>query len=225
MKLSKRLQAIYNMVNSPCILADIGCDHGLLPIALIEGEKCQKAYACDVRKGPLARAQEAIALHHLEDKITTVLCDGLDGVKEDVDTFVIAGMGFDTITHILTDGMAKAFKAKQLILQSNNHVEDLRRWLCDHGFTIDHEELVEEQHYYQILSVHYESEKLSEDQILFGKFLPSHPLFSKYWNYMLEKKKLILQNMPENHENREELISLIKCIEDKLKEVVDSKKN
>lgn len=42
---------------------------------------------------------------------------------------------------------------------------------------------------------------------------------------MLEKKKLILQNMPENHENREELISLIKCIEDKLKEVVDSKKN
>mgnify|MGYP000025441709 FL=1 len=144
MKLSKRLQAIYNMVNSPCILADIGCDHGLLPIALIEGEKCQKAYACDVRKGPLARAQEAIALHHLEDKITTVLCDGLDGVKEDVDTFVIAGMGFDTITHILTDGMAKAIKAKQLILQSNNHVEDLRRWLCDHGFTIDHEELVEE---------------------------------------------------------------------------------
>lgn len=225
MKLSKRLQAIYNMVNSPCILADIGCDHGLLPIALIEGEKCLKAYACDVRKGPLARAEEAITNHHLEKKIKTILCDGLDGVEDDVDTFVIAGMGFETIKHILTDGMSKATKAKQLILQSNNHVEDLRRWLCEHGFTIDQEELVEEQHFYQILSVHYESETLSEDQILFGKFLSSHSLFSKYWSYILEKKRLILNNMPENHENQKELTLLVSSIEQKLKEVVDSNRN
>ena len=53
MKLSTRLHTIFDMVQPCGVAADIGCDHGLLPIALIQSGKCEHVYACDVRKGPL----------------------------------------------------------------------------------------------------------------------------------------------------------------------------
>lgn len=93
MKLSKRLKAIYDMVNSPCILADIGCDHAMLPIALMQSGKCEKAYACDIHIGPLQRGAKAIKEVHLEDRIHTVLSDGLQNVADDITCITIAGYG------------------------------------------------------------------------------------------------------------------------------------
>ena len=80
MKLSTRLHTIFDMVQPCGVAADIGCDHGLLPIALIQSGKCEHVYACDVRKGPLSRAQEAIRQYGLQNSITTKLCDGLQGL-------------------------------------------------------------------------------------------------------------------------------------------------
>ena len=200
MKLSKRLQAIYNLVNSPCILADIGCDHALLPIALVQGKKCTQAYACDVNRGPLERGAKAIADAELENKIQTILTNGLQGVPEGVSCITIAGMGWETISSILEHDLDKAYACKQLILQSNNHVDDLRQWLMNHHFVIDQEDLVYEQHFYTILSVHPGDEILSAKQIQFGKFLDHHPLTNHYWNHVIEKKKVILAHLSNEHE-------------------------
>lgn len=142
MKLSTRLHTIFDMVQPCGVAADIGCDHGLLPIALIQSGKCAHVYACDVRKGPLSRAQEAIRQYGLQNSITTKLCDGLQGLEDDVEVVVIAGMGYDTICRILMKGDKQLKHYKQIILQCNTHVEDMRRWLHQNGFTIDAEQLV-----------------------------------------------------------------------------------
>lgn len=219
MKLSTRLQTIFDMVPSGCVVADIGCDHGLLPIALVKTGKCSHAYACDVRKGPLSRAQQAIQAYGLQDQISTILCDGLQGIGEDVDVVVIAGMGYDTICRILQKSIEKSEHYKHILLQCNSHVEDLRRWLHEHGFCIDAEQIVKDHHYYQILRVHKEPCEMSEEQYLFGVYLDTHPLFQEYWTHILHKKRSIVEKLQPYHDNYAKTCDMIRNIEAKLKSI------
>lgn len=216
MALSKRLFSLYQMVEKGSIVADIGCDHGLLPIALVQDNICDHAYACDLRKGPLSRAQEAIKQANLQEHITTLLRNGMDDLPDDVDIIVIAGMGFDTIKMILEAHIEELPRYKTFIVQSNKHVDDLRRWISDHQFTILHEDIVEEDHFYEMIKFSCTpSSPLSEDEILFGK-LSSHPLFHAYWTFRLEKIELILKRMPKDHKEYQEVETLYQRIQGKL---------
>lgn len=212
-----RLQAIFDMVKAPCILADIGCDHGLLPIALVKQGKCSKAYACDVRSGPLSRAKDAIKAAGLEGKIIPVLSDGLRDVGSDVNAIVIAGMGYDTIVHILQQDLEKTSQFQQIIVQCNGRVEELRKWISEHGFCIDEERIVKDKHYYQMISMHREQRTpLTKQQCMFGVYLKEDPLFQEYWHHILEKKKKILLQMQEDHENYSITKEWIALIENEL---------
>ena len=105
MQLSLRLSAIADLVTEGNRLVDVGCDHGYLPVYLIQQKKIPSAIAMDVRKGPLSRAQEHIRQYGLEEYIQTRLSDGLEGLKAgEGDTLVIAGMGGPLMERILTDG-------------------------------------------------------------------------------------------------------------------------
>ena len=55
MQLSLRLTAIAEMVTEGNRLVDVGCDHGYLPVYLVQNKKIPAAIAMDVRKGPLSR--------------------------------------------------------------------------------------------------------------------------------------------------------------------------
>lgn len=213
MKLSKRLQAIYDMVNSPCILADIGCDHALLPIALVQDGKCPKAYACDIHEGPLQRAREAVLRYGLQAQVGLILCDGLAKVPKDADVIVIAGMGCDTMLSILMEGMEKARGAKQLLLQPNNHVEELRRFLHAHDFTIDQERMVKERHFYPILSVSQGHQPRTEQQLRFGSYAQTDVVYQQYLRYLEEKQQKILQNLPSGHVQRANAASRLQQIQ------------
>lgn len=205
------------MVTPDCVLADIGCDHGLLPIALVKQGKCRKAYACDVRTGPLSRAKEAIKAAGLQEQVIPVLCDGLSGIGEDVNAIVIAGMGYDTIVHILEQDFEKTSQFQQIILQCNSRVEELRRWISDHGFAIDQECIVKDKHYYQMISMHREqSTPLTKQECIFGPLMKEDPLFHEYWNMILEKKKTILSQLQEDHENYNVTKKWIAWIENEL---------
>ncbi len=59
-KLSIRLQAVADFVTPGSVVADIGTDHGFLPIYLVEKGICPRAVAMDIRQGPLERAREHI---------------------------------------------------------------------------------------------------------------------------------------------------------------------
>ena len=78
--IDNRLSNIASLIDNCESFADIGTDHGYLPIYLIQANKAQYGYACDVAKMPLNSAKENISKYNLCDKISTILSDGLDKV-------------------------------------------------------------------------------------------------------------------------------------------------
>ena len=104
-KLSKRLERIASFVQPGSRVADIGTDHGYVPIWLVQKGVCPSALAMDVRKGPLERAEEHVEEVGLSGKIELRLSDGLAKLKAgEADTVVIAGMGGKLTCRILEQG-------------------------------------------------------------------------------------------------------------------------
>lgn len=154
-KLSKRMKAVAAMVSKGYVLADIGTDHGYVPIALIQQKKIPRAIAMDINVGPLQRATEHIAMCQLEDYIETRLSDGVEGLKiNEADSILIAGMGGELVIHILTEGEDICCKAKELILQPQSELRKVRKFLREHKYKIIDEDMVlEEGKYYPMMKV------------------------------------------------------------------------
>ena len=152
-----RLSLCAEMVREGSRLADIGTDHGYLPIELCLSEKIPSALACDINPLPLRSAEENIAKYHLSDRIKTRLSDGLKEVRPDeVDDIVIAGMGGELIRNILTAAPWVKDEAKRLVLQPMTHHEDLVLWLYENGFAIiDQTAVLDDGKYYTVLSAQY----------------------------------------------------------------------
>ena len=145
MQLSLRLSAIADMVTKGNRLVDVGCDHGYLPVYLIQQKKIPSAIAMDVRKGPLSRAKEHIRQYGLEEYIQTRLSDGLVALEAgEGDTLVIAGMGGPLMERILTDGQSVRDSFSELILQPQSDIPHFRRYIQSQGWKIAEEKMVEE---------------------------------------------------------------------------------
>lgn len=166
-KLSDRLQMIADEIKKGETVADIGTDHGLLPIFLYESGRCPRVILGDINKGPLEKARENIALHFgadaLDDSgnhacggaLALRLGSGLEPVAfGETDAVVIAGMGGILMTEILGLDLNHTKSFKKLILQPRNGSHKLRWWLAQNGFTITAEHLVVERKYIcEILTV------------------------------------------------------------------------
>ena len=122
-----RIQKIADMINKGVVLADIGTDHAFLPILAIKQKKVQKAYACDIAKGPLEIAKRNIQAENLDTQIETILSNGFEHVPQDVDVVVIAGMGYYTAKDILEAAGEKRLSiCKQLISFTTDYHESYR---------------------------------------------------------------------------------------------------
>ncbi|MCI8515237.1 MAG: SAM-dependent methyltransferase [Lachnospiraceae bacterium] len=154
-ELSKRLSAIADFVPEGCIPADVGCDHGYLPIHLILNGVVKEALAMDVREGPLKRAEAHIRSYGLEGRIQTRLSDGLRELKEgEADTIILAGMGGGLMARILSGRAHVKDDVHTYILSPHSEWERLRRYLREEGLAIVKEEMVEEDgKFYPVLQV------------------------------------------------------------------------
>ena len=131
-KLSKRMERLADMVTGGGCLADVGTDHGYVPIYLCEKKRILSAVAMDVRRGPLERAEAHIREAGLEAYIETRLSDGLEGLRAgEAHTVLIAGMGGPLTVRILSDGQEKLEGAGELILQPQSEIAKVRRWLSE----------------------------------------------------------------------------------------------
>lgn len=219
MILSRRLHAIAALIPQDSILADIGCDHGLLPIYLAQQKVIAKAYACDVNEGPLARAKEAIDGCELSGTISTILTDGLSGLPNDVTVIVIAGMGHETICKILEDHL-DLLNNRQIIIQSNTDIYEMRKWIVGHEYRVLDDFVIYDRHFYHILK--FDTKKgreAQEDELLFG-FYQTSPDFLDYCRFEVKKVEKIIAQMSDEHENFNSFIyykeSLIKKIKEKM---------
>ena len=157
MRLSDRLERIAAKAAEVTegYVADVGTDHGFVPIRLIESGKVKHVVAMDVRKGPLERACEHVGEYHMEDQIETRLSDGLKELKPgEADTVIIAGMGGELIIKILENGRHMWDSVSQWVLSPQSEIFKVRRWLLENGFEIRREDmLLEDGKYYTVMDV------------------------------------------------------------------------
>ena len=153
--LSKRLSEIASFVEPGLVLADIGTDHGFLPISLVQSGQTPEAYAGDVRKGPLEQARKNVAAAGLSGRIKVLLGDGFGALAPgDAECAVIAGMGGPLICRILEEGKAVAETLSQIVLSPQSEPDTVRHYVYDHGMYIAREKmLVDMDKYYVVLDV------------------------------------------------------------------------
>ncbi len=143
MELTKRLKWIADAVKPGSVVADVGTDHGYIPVYLAREGVVTKAYAMDVNKGPLEKAKKNIEENGVMDRVFPLLSDGLIQLKDkSVDTVIIAGMGGMLIKRILEEGSAVLKGVKYLLLSPHHDLEAVRRTLGPLGFGITYEDML-----------------------------------------------------------------------------------
>lgn len=149
------MKAVADMVTPGNILADVGTDHGYVPIALVKEQVVPSAIAMDLREGPLKRAKEHIIQFGLEKKIQTRLSDGVLALQpNEAQSILIAGMGGELVIHILTQGESVCHAAEELILQPQSDLGKVRKFLRDNKYRIVAENMVfEDGKYYPMMKV------------------------------------------------------------------------
>lgn len=201
MELSRRMSAVASLVTAGLRLADIGTDHGYIPISLAKSGQIPSAIAMDVNPGPLLTAEKNIRAHRLEQRIRTRISDGFSALRPgEAEAAVIAGMGGVLMVRILREGMAVVRSLKECILQPQSEIRMVRAFLLEEGFLFIREVMVKEDgKYYVIMKVKPPSEK--EDQRDGG---------SKIWDETeMKYGKLLLKNRDpvlEEYLNREKIL-------------------
>ncbi len=153
--LSPRLRACCNFITPGHRVADVGTDHGYLGIWLLKQGICPSVIASDIGEGPLSAAKANAQRFGLGDKMQFCLSDGAQSIPRDFDTLVIAGMGAQTMIHILDN--APWLAGRTLVLQPQNKAHLLRAWLSQQGWRICREQLVRDGRFlYAVMEVKYE---------------------------------------------------------------------
>lgn len=203
----------------PCctLVADIGTDHGYLPIYLVNKGICEKAIAADINEGPLGAARRNIAVTRVRDKIETVLSDGLKSIEK-ADCVTICGMGGELICEILAH---RKECMTRFVLQPQRSYDVLRIFLARHGFEIKKEALAKENDkmycafYAEYTGKGYE---ISEKEALLGKdeLVSQSELYKEYLQYRkreVEKALSSIERAGAEGERYNELKKLLEIFE------------
>lgn len=206
-RLSRRLEAVVSLVKPGGRVADVGTDHGYVPVALTERKIASSVVAMDVREGPLRRAQDHVRQRGLENRISLRLSDGVEKLEAgEADTVIAAGMGGELIIHILGEGQRLWETVGHWILSPQSEPEKVRYYLNSHGFRIDREVMVEEDGKYYVVmdAVRGDSEPLDREQALYGPRLLEDPS-PVFWQFLLREEaayRRILKGLAEQTGHR-----------------------
>ena len=235
-KLSKRLEHVASYVKKNSIVIDVGTDHGLLPMYLIENKIAKKAIASDVVPSIVEKTKDAVLMNGFSDDIKVVLSDGLKNINDkkilgiDTDTIIIAGMG-----GILTSDILKAkkdyLKNKTLILSPHRDDELVRRTLHELGFKITSEEVLEdrEDKFYHIIcakegkDTNYKDIDYKLGKKLINKKHKDKELI-KFLNHLISKNKNVIEKLSLS-KNSKDKIDLLKKENEIYKELLIKEKN
>lgn len=202
MELSKRLAAVASLVSRGSLAADVGTDHGYVPIYLAQTGRCRHIIAMDVNPGPLGRAKEHIREYGLVSVIETRLADGLKGLKKgEADTMIAAGMGGGLIIRILNESPETVREIREFILQPQSEIHKVRAYLNQNGFRLTEEKMTEEEgKFYPVMKlVHGEEPAYSEQELYYGRKLLAdrNPVLYRFLAREEERMEAIYQGLKE----------------------------
>lgn len=200
MHIGSRLETIGRLVPQGAVVADVGTDHAYLPVWLIEQGRIERAIAGDIAAGPCQAARSTIAQHGLQKSVEVRQGSGLSVLKPgEASCITIAGMGASTMIAILEADMEVAQAAELLLLQPMAGAASLRAWLCEHGWKLIDEELVDDApHFYEIISARrgasraYSAAEYAVGPVLWAK---QHPLVGRQLERQLVTTQQLLENM------------------------------
>lgn len=200
MRLSRRLEAVASFVPQGSRVADVGTDHGYIPIWLVEQGIADYAIAMDVRTGPLQRAEEHIARHKLESCIEIRLSDGLAQLRPgEADTVVIAGMGGELMLRIMRDGSHMWDSVSRFVLSPQSELEIFRRGMEEMGFVITEETMLQEEgKYYTVMAAERGRMHYAKDyQYRYGDCLirQKSPVLREYLEREEQKLRQIIRRL------------------------------
>ncbi|MDU8573756.1 MULTISPECIES: tRNA (adenine(22)-N(1))-methyltransferase [Pseudomonas] len=199
-RLSMRLERVATHVPAGARLADIGSDHGYLPVALLNRGAISAAVAGEVALTPFCAAERTVRENDLEDQVSVRLADGLAAIEaQDAITAIsLCGMGGETIRDILEAGKARLSGQERLILQPNGGEQPLRVWLMEHDYRIVSEEVLRENRFdYEIIVAERTGPvKYTAEELYFGplQMQARSPAFLLKWQRLLGKKQKTLNN-------------------------------
>lgn len=214
MKLSKRLQAVANQVQSEGVVADIGCDHGFTLIYLVLEGKATGGIAMDIHDGPLQRVREHVQEHGLSGQIQIRKSDGTGNLRAgEADTIVISGIGGALMERILRERAWVTQSVGELVLSPQSEIYKVRHALHDLDFRIVSEDMVFDMgKYYTILRCERGEEHYSSEiEYTYGKRLitDKNPVFIRFLQQEKNKKETVLAGMPEQAPARKNLLEQI----------------
>jgi tRNA (adenine22-N1)-methyltransferase len=206
------------MVTEGNRLADVGTDHGYVPIYLKENGRIPSAIAMDINRGPLERADSHIRENGLDSYIQTRLSDGLGALRAgEADTVLIAGMGGLLTVRILTEGKEALAGVRELILQPQSEIAGVRRWLAENGWQIVLEDMVLEdgKFYPMFRAVPGRMEGYSEDDCEYGRveLQRSPDIMKQFLEKGLQTQRQIAATLPRSEEER--IVSRRREVEEK----------
>ncbi len=146
MRFTKRIHALCDAVSQGETIADIGTDHGYVPMLLVKKGVSPTAIMSDISSSSLSKAVETFSLSGIDMPESAFrVADGLDSIENgEVDDIIIAGLGGNTIAGILDDDIKKTKSFRKIIMQPRKHSGNLRYYLYINGFDVISEVLVPE---------------------------------------------------------------------------------
>ena len=215
--MDNRLLFVAGLINGANTVCDVGTDHALLPIYLIENKKAKRVIASDINAAPLNVGQTNVIKAGVADKIELRLSCGFENYKEnEFDLAVIAGMGGETIAEIINKATIPL--NMPLILQPMTCCDRLINFLNSNGFGIlEHIAVKSEGRIYNIIKVIKNGEK-SNNPIynIVGKLDKAEPvaneLINKKLKSLIKMAKAIkgVERKQQEYKKAEEQIKLLK---------------
>ncbi len=209
--LDNRLSLCAKFVSGKGVAVDVGTDHAYLAVHLILCGKCRHVIACDLREGPLQSAKKHIQSEGLEDKIQTILSNGLDNIPPNgVTDIIIAGMGGELIAKIISRAEWIRKNKINLILQPMTKESDLRKYLYENGFRIKCEKAVRsEQFIYSVINAEYSNADVNFDdfELYSGRLDFNNDLDREYLNIRANRLITAGENMLKSEKKTHDIIA------------------
>lgn len=230
MKLSNRLEMVVSFVKQGESAADVGTDHGHVPVELVRRGIVKRAYAMDVRKGPLSKAEENIAAARMKEKIETRLSDGVQKLSAgEAESVIIAGMGGELVIHIMDQGRHVWDTVEQWVLSPHSELYKVREWLEKNGFVIVKEDMIfEEGKFYTVMDVrkavaglealHEAEAESTEKRYRYGTYLKrtKNQVFMDFLKDEEAKLLILKANLEKQASQSERAKESLKEVEEKL---------
>ena len=216
--LSSRLQVCAGFVARGDRVADIGCDHGYLSIYLLKNGIARSVIASDINEGPLQSAMRNARKFGVHENISFYLSDGARNIPREFDTLVCAGMGGDTMVHILENAPWLKNTQYRLVLQCQSKTPLLRRYLSDNGWRITEESVLRDGKFlYTVMEVCYQPEypRLAVGEWYFPPALLENPseAMPDYYRWVVNGLKIATAHQ-EDAEKKQALYELEELAKD-----------